>query len=115
MVQYRKMASFQKRITANGDVRWRVRVRRDGYPIHTKTFRTKTDAKIWARDIESDLDKGKDIQTPQQKRFTLSEVINEYIDDYLPIKSNRKNNRELDRQLRWWEKELGKVALQNLM
>jgi len=41
-------------------------------------------------------------------------VINEYIDDYLPIKSNRKNNRELDRQLRWWEKELGKVALQNL-
>lgn len=43
------MASFRKR----GDYQWEVRVRRRGYPLVSKTFTKRADAKSWAATIES--------------------------------------------------------------
>lgn len=38
---------------------WRALVRRKGLPVYCKTFPVKSQAEIWARAIESDIDKGK--------------------------------------------------------
>jgi hypothetical protein len=47
------MASIRKRGS-----KWQVQVRRHGYPPFCKTFHEKTDALRWARQTETDLDKG---------------------------------------------------------
>ncbi len=47
------MATFEKR----GDY-WRVKIRRKGFPIQTRSFDTKAQAERWTRDIESEMDKG---------------------------------------------------------
>ena len=47
------MATLEKR----GDY-WRVRIRRNGFPVQTRSFDTKAVAARWARDIESEMDKG---------------------------------------------------------
>lgn len=109
-----KMASLSKRKTAKRKIRWHVHVRVNGYPTQTKTFKRKDDADYWANKTENALKDGKTPKTRAQKSITIADVINEFIDEQLPIKSKGKNNKELTRQLRWWEKELGNVALLKL-
>src|SRR4051794_6117134 len=50
------MASFSKR---NG--RWRAQIRRPGQKSLSKSFATEKEAKAWARDIESKMDKGQSV------------------------------------------------------
>jgi hypothetical protein len=38
--------------------KWQARVVRKGHAPLTKTFQTKQDAERWARQVESDMDKG---------------------------------------------------------
>ena len=109
-----KLAYFEKRISSNGTKRWRARVRRDGHPEYSQTFSRKTDAKVWASEIETRLDKGNEVPTKDQKRITISDVIERYITEYLPIKPHNKDAKDLSRLLREWEQEIGKVALLNL-
>ena len=45
------MASIRKR-----NNRWEARVRRRGYPTHTKTFTHKSSAQVWAKETELDLE-----------------------------------------------------------
>ena len=47
------MATLEKR----GDY-WRVKIRRNGSPVQTRSFDTKAVAERWARDIENEMDKG---------------------------------------------------------
>lgn len=48
------MASIRKR----GDLQWEARIRRTGYPVTCKTRIKKSDAEAWARDVESEMDRG---------------------------------------------------------
>jgi len=107
------MANYEKRVTAKGEIRWRARVRLDGFPPQYKTFRTKTDAKHWAQDIETKLAKGEAVTTSDQRRITLANVIDRYI-EYLPRKKNNKDSKVLAERLGYWKKYLGNVALLNL-
>ena len=45
-------------ITKRGDYSWRVQIRRRGMPAIFKTFTYKEDADKWARQIETELDRG---------------------------------------------------------
>ena len=38
---------IEKRIAKNGEVTFRVKIRKKGYPVQTATFKRKTDAKKW--------------------------------------------------------------------
>lgn len=68
------MATFQKR----GD-RYQARVRRQGYPEQSDTFRTKAAAERWAREVESKMDRGAFIAPPKDtQRMTLAEAIKKY-------------------------------------
>lgn len=61
---------------------WRALVRRKGQPVYCKTFRTKTQAEAWARQIEVDIDAGK-APAPSAvvgRTLLLSAVIDEYRD-----------------------------------
>jgi integrase len=71
-------------ITDRGKLQWRARVRRKGYPIVGKTFETKADAEKWARQIESEMDRGIFVSRTEAEKTTLSEALERYKDEYVP-------------------------------
>ena len=71
------MASIIKR----GE-RYQAKVRIKGQSL-SKTFRTKRDAQVWAREQESQIDKGASVAT----KDTLAEVIDRYIAEKDPVKN----------------------------
>jgi len=75
------MATLEKR----GDF-WRVKIRRKGYPIQTRSFDTKATAERWARDIENEMDKGVFIDRTESEKNTLRDVLSRYHDEVTPLK-----------------------------
>lgn len=73
------MASFRQR-----SGKWQARVLRNGYPDQTKTFETKADAEIWARSVESEIDKGQFVNVNEAQRTTLGDVIARYLVEVTP-------------------------------
>ena len=71
------MATITKR-----DGRWRVQVRRLGYPPISKTFTQKKDAETWARQKELELERGDLPVDPRSKLkgMKLSELVAKYRD-----------------------------------
>lgn len=55
---------------------WRALVRRAGVS-RSKTFKTKTDAQRWVRDLEAQIDRGE--RVPVDRRLTIGTVIDEYL------------------------------------
>lgn len=81
------MASIRHR---NG--RWQARVIREGHPAQVKTFDSKLDAERWARNIESEMDKGHFVSLAEAHRTTLRDVILRYLQEVTPtMKSARED------------------------
>ena len=57
-------------IIERGD-KWQAKIRRDGYPTKSKTFIKRADAEAWARQQESEMDRGvwRDRSTAEQTTF----------------------------------------------
>ena len=113
-MDHSKLATFTKRKTKDGKIRWRVRVRFQGYPDLTKTFRTKEEAQTWAIHQESQIKLGKNVPTVEQRRRTLSDLIDRYIEEVIPIKDHNKDRKKTEAQLRFWKEQLGPIALIHL-
>ncbi|RWQ35752.1 MAG: site-specific integrase [Mesorhizobium sp.] len=76
------MATLRKR---NG--RWQVQVRRQGFPIQSRSFLSKADANEWARTIERQHDRhelGPDRKA--LKSMTLFDLVTRYRDEVVPKK-----------------------------
>lgn len=76
------MATFRKR-----NDRWQVQVRRKGFPLQTRSFLSKADAKEWARLIEGQADRqelGPDRK--ELKTITLSDLVTRYLKEVVPKK-----------------------------
>src|SRR5262249_47299246 len=73
--------------------RWQVQVRRQGHQL-SRTFRLRTDAESWARQVEADLDRG---GLPADSRtlrsHTLADLLRRYVAEVVPRK--RSANREV--------------------
>ena len=54
---------------------WHAQVRRTGWPARTETFRTRKDAEAWARDVESQMDRGIFVDRSAGERTTFGETI----------------------------------------
>lgn len=80
------MATIRKRGTAQ----WEARIRKRGWPITCKTFDTKIQAEQWARQIESEMDRGVFISRVEAEGTTLHEAIERYIREYIPRLSDPK-------------------------
>jgi len=74
------MATIRKR----GSCQWEVRVRRKGWPIQCKTFESKRDAEEWAREIESEIDRGSFVSRAESEKTTLAVALDRYIKEYIP-------------------------------
>jgi integrase len=92
------MATF----TSRGKNQWRVRIRRRGHPVQTKTFETKADAEAWARQIENEMDRGIFVSRAEAEKTTLKEALDRYIEEYIPRlkECQRETNRASNLQKR---------------
>ena len=93
-VQVVKMATIQKR----GDLQWRARVRRRGYPVQTKTFTTKAKAEAWSKQIESEMDRGVFVSRAEAESTTLREALDRYQSEVVAHKRTKGE----DAICRWW-------------
>ena len=89
------MASIRKR----GNLQWEVRVRRKGMPVTCKTFETKYDAEKWAREIESEMDRGVFVPRGEAESTTLAEALDRYIAEYIPRLAHADKSERMARAL----------------
>jgi integrase len=68
------MATIRKKAA-----QWHVQVRRSGWPFQTRTFPTHKKAEEWARDVESQMDRGVFVDRTEGERVTFGETIKNYI------------------------------------
>lgn len=66
--------------------KWQARVRRDGYPPISKTFPRRTDAEAWARQQESEIDRGVWLDRSAAEATTLHALLDRYTRDVVPSK-----------------------------
>lgn len=99
-------------IIKRGD-RWQARVRRQGYPPQSDTFRTKAAAERWARDVEAKMDAGAfQAVTIEARRVTLGDALQRYAAEVTPKK--RGGARERQRIQAWRAHQLAARPLSNI-
>jgi integrase len=73
------MATYQKR----GD-RWRAIIRMSGHRPVSKSFRTKTAARRWARETEDGIESRQFSDPREIENITIADLIDRYIDEFEP-------------------------------
>jgi integrase len=66
--------------------KWKAIIRRAGWPMTVKTFRTQRDAGDWARRTEDDMVRGAFIQRAPGDRMTVAVAMKRYLSDVVPSK-----------------------------
>lgn len=106
------MAYIEKRRSKNGQLSYRVQIRRRGARPITQSFSRITDAKTWANQIESDLERGI-VFGHDAGRHTLKETIERYEAEILPRKAKKSIARQKS-ELRYWKENIGHHLLKNV-
>lgn len=85
------MASIRKR----GKAQWEARIRKKGWPVTCKTFSTRVLAEQWAKQIESEMERGAFTSRTEAETTPLYEALARYIDEYVPqlADARRQTNR----------------------
>lgn len=106
------MATILERIDSKGNKTYQAKVRIKGYPTQSKTFDRKTDAKIWANKIETEIRTGLFLPETQSNQHTLAELIERYCANEL---NDRKSDiSKIKMHLEWWKSELGPYFLNRI-
>ncbi len=79
------MATFETRKNGN----WQAKIRRKGYPVQSRTFERKTDAEMWARDLENKMDRGIFVDRTAAENTTLAEALARYALEITPAKKGK--------------------------
>lgn len=79
------MATIRKR----GELQWQAIVKRKGYPGQSKTWNTRREAEVWARGVESEMDRGVFVSRGEAERTTLQDLIDRYRAEVLPAKRGK--------------------------
>ena len=87
------MATIQKRKYLN-KTSYQVRIRRLGIKTITKSFMNRTDAKRWARNMETKLDKGDYFDYSTASKVTLGDLFKRYINEEKHKKKKQWRNEE---------------------
>ena len=74
------MATFKQRDSGW----WQAVIRRKGLPDQSKTFEKKDDAKKWATDIESKMDRGVFTDKSESEATTLTDLVDRFIKEFAP-------------------------------
>lgn len=89
------MASIRKR-----DGKWRAQVRKRGYKPQFGSFAQKSVAITWARQLESEMDRGVFVSRQEADRTTLGELFDRYLADITPAKASARREAQRLKQLR---------------
>jgi integrase len=108
------VATIEKRVLANGETRYRVKVRVRGEKSRDRTFRRRADAELWAKKVESDLGHGFYVPTTADRRRTLGELVDKFLAEQYPTRRHRSDERNIRRNLQWWKDNAGYVTLDKL-
>lgn len=92
------MATIEERGTGRGKT-YRVKVRRRGYPLKTKTFDRHADAKRWAHEIEHQINSGGAVWEKEAERTTLGEALTRYAVEITPEKKSARQETNRINQL----------------
>ena len=95
-------------ITKRGDGQWQAKVCKKGYAVQSKTFKTKVRAEQWARNVESEMDRGVFLSTSIAETTTLSELIDRYLKEVAPAK---KSEADIKIRGKLLKNKLGKLVL----
>ena len=106
------MATITKLLRATGSV-YKARVRRQGQPTITKTFKHHSDAAKWARKVEAELDRDVAGLTTTAQKHTLRGCIARYRTERLPELAPG-TQVAYDIHLRFWDDKLGHLKLSEL-
>ena len=87
------MATIQKRKYLN-KTSYQVRIRRLGIKTITKSFLTRTEAKRWARSMETKLDRGDYSDYSTASKVTLGDLFKRYINEDKHKKKKQWRNEE---------------------
>ena len=103
------MATYRVRKTSSGEVRHQVQIRRKGYPLLTETFATKKEAQKWAMKTEAAILDGR-FRLPVKEVSTVGELIDIYVEEFLPIKECSEASKiNQTQRLKWWKQEIGRM------
>jgi len=92
------MATIEKR----GRYQWRAKVRRKNQPVRSRTFETKLEAEVWARQLETEFDRGAGISTHIPSQMTLAQALDRYEAEVTPHKKGSKPEKY---RLALWRRE----------
>lgn len=101
------MATFERRAKT-----WRAKIRRKGYPIQTMSFDTKAAAETWARQVESELDRGVVVSHAEAARTSLREALERYAREVTVHKKGA--SQETQRIEHWKRQALAGRALSSI-
>jgi integrase len=103
------MATIERRVTSDGTITFRAKVRLQGHPSQTASFDRITDAKKWATQTEAAIREGRHFTTAASKKHTVGDLVDEYIANVIPTKGSQASHQEA--QLNWWKDCVGDYAL----
>ncbi len=103
------MSTIDRRISPDGVVRFRVRIRLNGSRTVSKTFQRKTDAQKWAQKTEVSIRQDEYEINPISRRKTLGDLIDRYMLEVLPRKPKTAPYQR--RQLDVWRREIGHLLI----
>lgn len=90
------MASIRKR----GDFQFFAEIRRQSHPPQRKTFNTKSEAEAWAREIESEMDRGVFASRAEAESTTLHDALERYEHE---ISSQKKGHSQEKYRIGSWQ------------
>ena len=101
------MATFRKRSGS-----WQGLVKKKGYGQISRTFDTKAEAEVWARQLEAEMDRGVFVSRAEAENTTLSEALDRYEREIIPGKKGAKQE---SMRIRIWKRTpLAKRSLASL-
>jgi integrase len=107
------MASIQPRTWTDKKgrqrTRYRVQIRKHGYPLVSVTFGRKSDADKWAKQTETDMDRRLYFPQYEAERHTIGDLVDRQV---AAIKADRPHDYERHRViLEWWKDKIGAYTL----
>ncbi|MHB8255308.1 MAG: site-specific integrase [Acidiferrobacter sp.] len=72
------MASLRARPGPSGRRVWQVRIKKRGYPEMARTFDLKIEAQVWAKQIESEMNRGVFMSRAEAESASLTELLDRY-------------------------------------
>ena len=106
------MGTIREYTKDDGTVTFHAEVRLRGYTPQRDSFRTKSQAKKWIQDTESAIRDGRHFKTTEAKRHTLGELIDRFVNQWLPKYPKRQDKQTA--LLTWWKNRLGHHVLSDL-